>query len=281
MRSNGSYLGATPTGPTSGAAGVASGIWDLASAHRYSLAGSWPGVGPSDPYFANVVLLLHMDGTNGGTTFTDSSSYGRTVTQYRSAQTSTAQSKFGGASAYFSGGTTSTGTFQTVDCLTIPDSNDFTLGTSDFTIECFIYVTSFAASQEYWAHRDAGGSAPLSLLRVNTDGTIRAYFNSGSTDVTSSGSVSQNTWHHVAVVRNSETTSIYIDGVLQTLTGTNASGSFGDHAADICIGAGADGATAAGWGSRFSGYIDEFRWTIGTARYTGNFTPPTEAFPDA
>ena len=30
---------------------------------------------------ANTLLLLHMDGTNGGTTFTDSSSYNRTVTR--------------------------------------------------------------------------------------------------------------------------------------------------------------------------------------------------------
>jgi hypothetical protein len=29
----------------------------------------------------------------------------------------------------------------------------------------------------------------------------------------------------------------------------------------------------------FDGWVDEFRFTIAAARYTANFTPPTDAFP--
>jgi hypothetical protein len=49
-------------------------------------------------YLANVSFLLHMDGTNGSTTFTDSGPNGLTVGAYGNAQISTAQSVFGGAS---------------------------------------------------------------------------------------------------------------------------------------------------------------------------------------
>ena len=49
----------------------------------------------------NTVLLLHGDGTNGSTIFTDSSSYPKAVTASGNAQISTAQSRFGGASMHF------------------------------------------------------------------------------------------------------------------------------------------------------------------------------------
>src|ERR1035437_572304 len=58
---------------------------------------------PFDTSFSNVTLLLHGDGTNGSTAFTDSSSLGQTVTGNGSAQISTAQSKWSGASIYFNG----------------------------------------------------------------------------------------------------------------------------------------------------------------------------------
>ena len=53
--------------------------------------------GSADPYAANVISLLHFDGVNGSTTFTDqvpSRSWGRSGTS----TISTAQSKFGGSS---------------------------------------------------------------------------------------------------------------------------------------------------------------------------------------
>ena len=56
-----------------------------------------------DPYYSAVSLLLPMDGTNGSTTFTDSSLNGLTVTAVGNAQISTTQSKYGGASGYFDG----------------------------------------------------------------------------------------------------------------------------------------------------------------------------------
>ena len=51
----------------------------------------------------SVVFQLACDGSNGSTTFTDSSPSPKTVSVFGNAQVSTAQSKFGGASAAFDG----------------------------------------------------------------------------------------------------------------------------------------------------------------------------------
>ena len=76
----------------------------------------------TDPYSANVALLLRMDGANGSTVFTDAT--GKTVIVNGNAQMTTAQSKSGGASAYFDGAG---------DFLQVADSVDFDLGAGDFT----------------------------------------------------------------------------------------------------------------------------------------------------
>ncbi len=54
-----------------------------------------------DPYFSSVVLLMHMDGANGSTTFTDV--IGHTVTPNGKVSITTTTSKFGGSSASFDG----------------------------------------------------------------------------------------------------------------------------------------------------------------------------------
>lgn len=68
-------------------------------------------IGGIDAY---TELLLHMDGTNDSTTFTDSSNYVHTVTEQNDAKLKTGQKKFGTASGYFDG---------TGDYLTVPDDS--------------------------------------------------------------------------------------------------------------------------------------------------------------
>ena len=71
-----------------------------------------------DQYYNSCSLLLHCDGTNGSTTFTDNSPSPKTVTAYNGAAISTVQSKFGGASGLFDG---------TDDYVTVPDNSAFDL----------------------------------------------------------------------------------------------------------------------------------------------------------
>ena len=63
---------------------------------------------------SNTKLCMHMNGTNGSTTFTDSSLSPKVISSSGNIQISTAQSKFGGASCYGNGGR-----------LSVPDSEDF------------------------------------------------------------------------------------------------------------------------------------------------------------
>jgi hypothetical protein len=84
----------------------------------------------TDPYRSQVSLLLHGDGTNGSTTIVDSSPSPKTVTAVGDAQISTAQSKFGGASIAFDGNG---------DYLDASSSNQYAIGTEDFTVEGWVY----------------------------------------------------------------------------------------------------------------------------------------------
>ena len=121
---------------------------------RSALA-SQAAAAPTDEYFGDVSLLLYGDGTNGSTAIVDSSSNNHTVTAYDNAQISTAQSKFGGASMYFDG---------SGDYLASSVSDTLSLGTSDFTIEC-------------WAWRSASSPANSVLMQMsNSADTNSALF---------------------------------------------------------------------------------------------------------
>lgn len=243
---NGGLIGARRVPTTSAAVGV----WtpnEQVINRRLKL---WPF--PADPNFGNVSLLLPMDGSNGSTTFTDVSSNALTVTANGNAQISTAQSKFGGASGYFDG----TGDYLTV-------SSHPTIGSQDFTVEFWLYPNSITGLQAYVDFRPANGAYPLIY---SNNSTISYYVNTGDR-ITGTISVSQ--WQHIAVCRAGATTRMFING-------TQAGASWTDTTTYV--------ASTPVIGKTFdnyfmSCYMDDLRITIGTARYTANFTPPAAAHP--
>lgn len=213
-----------------------------------------------DPYFGNVSLLLHMDGSNGGTTFTDV--IGNTVTPSGNAQISTTQSKFGGASGFFDGNG---------DFLTINNTSGLDLGTGDFTVEFWLYKASLATTTSViLAFSTASWNMTL-YWRFNQKFAVFHSLVLTGPFIESSLTPALNTWYHYACVRNNGTFTLYIDG--------NSVGSYKPSAQNITganVFVGQNGAGAQYW----PGYIDDVRITKGVARYTGNFTPPIEAFPD-
>jgi hypothetical protein len=88
----------------------------------------------SDPYWNNVVLLISFDNENGATAFADKSSKSHTLTTVPSAHSDTAQKKFGTASLNPGSGR-----------IDLSDSTDWSFGTSDFTIEGWIYPTGLGS----------------------------------------------------------------------------------------------------------------------------------------
>ena len=224
--------------------------------------GKRASAGETDPYFANVSLLLHMDGANGSTTFTDNSNNNYTVTANGNAQISTAQSKFGGASGYFDGNN---------DFLSIPSNTSNAIGTGNWTIETWIYTQTTSGS------RGIVGMSIVSLnqgIIIRQDGAkIRYWVNGYQNIITSSSNIAANTWYHIALVRNGGTTTLYINGVANATS--NITPVFGTNTNYVI------GKTYTNYDLEgFLGYIDDLRITKGIARYTSNFTPPTAPFPN-
>ena len=236
---------------------------------------------PAEPYFHNNSLLLHGDGTNGSTTIVDDSINNHTITAYGNAQISTAQSKFGGASMKFDG---------SGDYLAIADNDDFELGSSDFTLEAWVYLTGYSASYSgYYSAmilaKDASGARSWSF---GINGTSSSWTSFGVTTFQSSSPVvltgqsgsfnfALNTWYHVAAVKNNGTVRLYVNG---TDIGGGTLGAAAATSTVLTIGAESPSYQSTGYGYFFPGYIDDLRITKGVARYTANFTPPTSAFPD-
>jgi hypothetical protein len=212
----------------------------------------------ADPYYNYTSLLLHMDGANGSTTFTDSGPNALTVTPVGSTQISTAQAKYGGASGYFDG---------SGDYLSLSASTH-ALGSGDFTVEFWMYpnLTYSGTFAGIMDSRSSGNGAGLIYFGYTTvSNEIGWYENTG---YLVKATVTQNAWNHVAVVRSASSIKIYINGVISQ----SASNSTNLAVAFKRI--------AATWDNyAFEGYMDDLRITK-YARYTANFTPPAAALPD-
>jgi hypothetical protein len=212
--------------------------------------------------------LLHFDGADASTTFTDET--GKVWTASGDAQIDTAQSKFGGASGLFDG---------TGDYISTPDHADFTLGPQDFTIEAQVRLNSLAATTGIAGHRGGAGNVDSSFsLVVLTNGTLefRVYQGSGFVNANSSAGAlaADGDFHHVALVRSGNTLISFVDGQVQASPAIT--GSVNPCAEILVVGA----HSSNGSGS-LNGWIDEFRLSVGIARWTENFTPPTAPYPFA
>lgn len=205
-------------------------------------------------------LLLHMDGANGATTFSDYSGRAHTVTVVGNAQVSTAQSRFGGSSASFDG---------TGDNLSIPASPDFGFGQGDFTVEAWIYARNWAASgfSGIVGNHYAGTADGSWYFQINSSGKL-AFGVAG--EFSGATSLSKDRWYHVAVSRFVDILRFFVDGRL------DASMTFPDNISGgrpLYIG------NLSNANNYFNGYIDELRISKGIARWTHDFTPSTTPYP--
>ena len=233
--------------------------------------GAAGNVSSGDPYFSNVTCLIHFDGANGGTTFTDSSG-NCTITGNANAQTTTSEVKYGTASlncnvapAYVYVSSATTGVM------------DF--GTGDFTIECWMYRTLDGSRDFVCDSRQNTGNDGSFFLRVDTDNKLEWAANNISNIAKSTNTVPTNQWVHLAVAREGTDIRLFIDGNLEdtsTLSSSLVDDTNGTYPPIIAT-------TGFLWGANFpalNGYMDDLRITKGVARYNANFTPPTEPFPD-
>jgi hypothetical protein len=156
--------------------------------------------------------------------------------------------------------------------LLIPSTPDLNLGTGAATIECWLYIT--AAIQDYRMIVSENSTNNYVTLRGGgTGGRIEINVAGTAFTINLNNSISQDTWHHLAVVRSGSTFTAYVDGVS---LGTGTSSAQWNYSTNGTFVGRFGGVTAYEW----PGYIDDLRITKGVARYTANFTAPTKAFPD-
>lgn len=226
----------------------------------------------NDPYFANVVLLLHMDGAEGSTVFTDVKNH--TITANGNAKISTAQSRFGAASGAFDG---------SGDWLSSGYVADWDLLPGPFTIEGWVYIT---ANRDNRIFATGGGAAAwnatngIHVLVQRRSGQLDLQLASGGSSpiVALGGSLPLNTWVHIAVSVGGGTARGFINGV-QVLSFSTTGVNRPSGNPSLGIGKIPGETNPGSWD--FGGYMDELRVTKGIARYTADFTPPTAPFPDS
>lgn len=224
--------------------------------------GVWDSVGGSSAWDTYTKSMLHFNGSDEATTFTDE--IGKTWTAAGSAQLDTAQYKFSTASGLFNG---------TDSYITTPDSDDFNIGSGDFTIDFWLRPHTFGTGNDgicgqyedddnFWGI-EFEGAAGGNLYFVHKDaGTVRLTF-------AAAHGMDVDTWYHVALVRNGNTFTFYVNGA--SIGSTTDADAVHDFSAVLSLGKD----RSAGY---YDGWIDEFRFSKGIARWTANFTPETSAY---
>jgi len=213
----------------------------------------------TDPYFNQTVLLLNDTGTNGAqnNTFIDSSTNNFTIT--RNGNTTQGSVNPYEPTGYWSGNFDGSTQYLTTS------GANLAAGTGDFTWECWVYVAGTSAYQAFIDSRNGTANAGL-YFGLSTGTLTPIIFNQSTLLFTSSINIVANAWNHVALVRNSGTIVVYINGV----SGGSLANSYTLSSTTYGI-----GSYYSSGSNYLSGYLSNLRVVNGTAVYTSAFTPPT------
>ena len=216
-------------------------------------------------------ILLHFNGSDAGTTITDDNAGGsaHTWTANGNANTDTGIVKFGTAALLCDG---------SGDYVTTPDHADLVLGSSDFTIDFWfnVAVAGNGTLRGFAGQCDSSALNSSTSFRCNIGTTnvisgavadgVTAYTITGSTAIITTG------WHHYAFVRTGNFLKLFLDGVQEST----------DLAIAVAVNNSANAFALGRRGeqnnSYYNGSLDEFRLSVGIARWTTNFTPPTDEY---
>lgn len=175
------------------------------------------------------------------------------------AQVSTAQSKFGGASALFDGNT---------DALYITDYSGFTF-TGDFTIEMFVRMTQYGEQTFLDMREGSGGVNTGAFLYRDSSSNLKFELGGSAILTDADPNILTNQWDHIAVSRSGTSIKLFVNGTETASATSSASGT----PKNFYIGRNSFSATS----GNTVGYLDEIRISK-TARYTSAFTAPTLPF---
>jgi hypothetical protein len=211
-----------------------------------------------DPDYASVSALLHFDGANGSTTFTDNGPLGLTFSASGNAQLTTTGAKFGTACLLLDGNG---------DYATCSANSALNFGTSPFSIEFWVNFTGTGTQyiMDY-------ATANTSIIAITpSSGAVWVYsqgsfcINAGST------AFSTGQWYFIQLIRSGGTWTVYRNGVQYAQATGQSSRTFGSSSLAFYIG------IAGNMGSATYGKIDDFRVT----KVARAASLPTAAFPDS
>jgi hypothetical protein len=163
------------------------------------------------------------------------------------------------------------------DYLTLPTNTATALGSSNFTIECWIYFTnandatnhhgiytnytSFVAGSLYYGkHPSNSGYVAVWIYNVSSSAAV----------LTESSFPPNNSWTHYALVRNGTSLRLYRNGSLSASATVSANVLFTGTSNPSYIGVVGDLLST----GALQGYMSGFRIMVGTALYTTPFVPP-------
>jgi hypothetical protein len=215
----------------------------------------------NDPYWSNVTLLLKGGGAYGNQTFTDLSSFNRSIALSGNTFNTATGSPVtdGGGIIVFDGNG---------DYLSINVDSSFVLDSSNWTVEYWYYTsasnnTSFAFFADNVRHfyvERLNGALYIGNTSSNPLSVPVSVFNWG-------------VWHHVAITADwNGRMRLWVDGTLQA----GPSAAYSTITLDLynVLRIGRDNSVG-----DYVGAMTEIRFTRGVERYTANFTPPTRTFP--
>ena len=156
--------------------------------------------------------------------------------------------------------------FNNDDYLSLSGSTDTTLGSTDFTMECWVFFNDAGTTVFFENDTGTGGCS------IQINGSEQASFQIGATNVVSTEALGYRKWYHLCVERDNSggVTYCYVDGLKVVSTTTDA----GSSTSTVSIGARSDGSFG------ITGCISNARLVKGSRVYgtgNGSFTPPTTA----
>jgi hypothetical protein len=175
------------------------------------------------------------------------------------AQASTTQSKWSPTSMKYDG---------TGDWLTAIDGPQLQLGTGDFTIEGWVYLSAVSVAYGILSKGTATTGWSVNVTVLN-----KLQFSYTASNLTGTTTLSTGTWYYFAVVRSGSATGnlkLYLNGSLEATSGGAVTDNF-NQTNILYVGADRIG------GSALNGYLQDIRITKGVARTVT--TTPTAAFP--
>jgi hypothetical protein len=199
----------------------------------------------------------------------------RSLSAVGTAEISTAQSQFGGASLIVGPGSGG------ASYCSVAAASQLAFNTGDFTVECWFRTTAktnsfptllsncpsnsalFNSTSNVWELMDRHNSFNTKLTLFTS-----SYFFSGTNSpiLVSSTSISNNTWYHVAITRSGNTWTMWLDGNSED-TRTSSLTLDNGTTREIGIGKGDSGSQ-----TNYNGHLDEIRFS-NVARYSSAFTP--------